>query len=110
MYKKPYRDNKRSGGFGGAKRFGGGSNDRPMYPATCVKCGERCEVPFKPNGSKPVYCSKCYVRDDASAPRRFDGPRPTGRFERPSSGPSDVSEQLKAINAKLDAIIEALES
>lgn len=101
MYKKPYHDNKRSGGF----------NDRPMYPATCEKCHNECQIPFKPNGSKPVFCRNCFVRDGSGAPpRRFDRPRPTGRFERPSSGPSDVSEQLRAINAKLDAIIEALES
>lgn len=108
MYKKPYRDNKRSGG--GGRRFGDGFNDRPMYPATCEKCHNECEVPFKPNGSKPVFCKNCFVRDGSGAPpRRFGGGRPE-RFDRPSSGPSDVSEQLRAINAKLDAIIEALES
>ncbi|MCK5283286.1 MAG: hypothetical protein KAK00_07800 [Nanoarchaeota archaeon] len=33
---------------------------REMYKATCVKCGNACEVPFKPIEGKPVYCRECY--------------------------------------------------
>jgi ATP-dependent RNA helicase DeaD len=28
--------------------------------ATCSKCGEECEIPFKPDLGRPVYCQKCW--------------------------------------------------
>lgn len=31
-----------------------------MHQATCSECGKDCEVPFRPTGSKPVYCSECF--------------------------------------------------
>jgi CxxC-x17-CxxC domain-containing protein len=39
--------------------------DRPqvaqaMHQAICSNCGKTCEVPFKPNGSKPVFCRECF--------------------------------------------------
>lgn len=52
------------GGFGGGKRFGGGRDrggDRPtMHQAVCDECGNDCEVPFRPTGDKPIYCSNCF--------------------------------------------------
>ncbi len=54
------------GGFGRPQRGGfgdrGGRNsERPtMYPAVCSECGNDCEVPFRPNGNKPVLCSTCF--------------------------------------------------
>ncbi|MCK4313820.1 hypothetical protein KAW04_03530, partial [Candidatus Bathyarchaeota archaeon] len=27
-----------------------------MYKAVCADCGNECEVPFKPDPSRPVYC------------------------------------------------------
>ena len=44
------------GGFGGG--FGGGR--REMHPAVCAECGKDTEVPFRPTGERPVYCSDCY--------------------------------------------------
>lgn len=32
---------------------------KEMYPATCAACGCQTELPFKPKGDKPVYCSAC---------------------------------------------------
>ncbi len=50
------------GGFGGG--YGGGrsnsSGPREMFTATCSSCGREAQVPFRPNGSKPVYCSDCF--------------------------------------------------
>ena len=43
------------GGFGGG--FGG---PREMHKATCAECKKECEVPFKPNESRPVYCRDCF--------------------------------------------------
>ena len=41
---------------------GGGSygQRREMFPAVCAQCGKDTQVPFKPNGSRPVYCSDCF--------------------------------------------------
>ncbi len=52
------------GGGGGGSRggFGGGGDRGPrqMFPATCASCGKPTEVPFKPSGSRPVYCRECF--------------------------------------------------
>jgi CxxC-x17-CxxC domain-containing protein len=45
------------GGYGG---YGGGYGQREMFSATCDGCGREARVPFKPTGSKPVYCSDCF--------------------------------------------------
>jgi len=68
---------------GGRRDFGrrgfGGRGDRPeMHKAICAKCGNECEVPFRPSGDKPVYCSKCFEEVGGSEPRRFGG-RDSGR-------------------------------
>jgi len=47
-----------------------------MHKATCSECGNSCEVPFKPTGSKPVFCSDCFEKQHDSKPRRFDGRKP----------------------------------
>jgi len=31
-----------------------------MHKATCDKCNKKCEVPFKPSGSKPIFCRDCF--------------------------------------------------
>ena len=46
-------------GGGGGRGFGGGG-PRQMFPATCASCGKGTEVPFKPSGSRPVYCRDCF--------------------------------------------------
>jgi len=35
---------------------------REMHKAVCAECGQECEVPFKPDGSRPVYCRECYAK------------------------------------------------
>ncbi|MHA1516212.1 MAG: CxxC-x17-CxxC domain-containing protein [Candidatus Heimdallarchaeaceae archaeon] len=39
-----------------------GYNDRPreMHDAVCAKCKKETQVPFKPDGDRPVYCRECY--------------------------------------------------
>lgn len=59
----------RSYGGGGNRSFGGGGGfggDREMFKATCASCGKECEVPFKPNGSRPVYCSDCFKKNSSN--------------------------------------------
>ena len=63
---KPCRDAaKQSRGGGSRGGYGGGGGygnraPRQMYPATCSGCGIETQVPFQPNGTKPVYCRECY--------------------------------------------------
>ncbi|MDD2430390.1 MAG: zinc-ribbon domain containing protein [Firmicutes bacterium] len=38
----------------------GGRGERKLYDAVCADCGVETKVPFKPNGTRPVYCSDCY--------------------------------------------------
>ena len=49
----------------------GGGYDRPpreMHKVTCAECNVETEVPFKPDGSRPVYCRDCYQK---RRPQRF---------------------------------------
>ena len=36
--------------------------DREMHKAKCADCGNECEVPFKPSGDRPVYCTECFQK------------------------------------------------
>ncbi len=49
---------------GGGGYGGGGYSDSPreMFTTTCDSCGKEARVPFRPTGSKPVYCSDCFRR------------------------------------------------
>lgn len=50
------------GNFNRNNRSGRGrdSGGPSMHQAICAECGNSCEVPFKPRGDKPVYCSNCF--------------------------------------------------
>lgn len=49
------------GGYGGGGYGGGGSRPpRQMHDVTCAGCGCDTQVPFRPDGSRPVYCRDCY--------------------------------------------------
>ncbi|MDD2757836.1 MAG: hypothetical protein PHD72_00490 [Patescibacteria group bacterium] len=99
------------GGFGGGGRKFGGHSDGPrqMFPATCGKCGQSCEVPFKPTGERPVFCNNCFKNRDGGssgpkfAPRSFGGGRSTG-----GGGGGVTKEQFDMLNAKLDRILKVL--
>ncbi|OGY41872.1 MAG: hypothetical protein A2Y82_05450 [Candidatus Buchananbacteria bacterium RBG_13_36_9] len=70
------RDDRRRDDRGG-RDFG---QRPPMHEAVCAECGQVCEVPFKPTGDKPVYCSNCFTARQGSQPRRDDrGGRDFGR-------------------------------
>ena len=89
----------------GAKRpsFDRGAGGFELFPATCEKCGKRCEVPFKPTNGKPVYCRECFGKTDRND--RAD----TQRSVPTRSPESGSSQELAEINRKLDLIMEALE-
>ena len=79
------RDDRGSGGGfsrGGGSRFGGRDGGRPaMFKATCSECGKECDLPFRPTGDRPVFCSFCFEKQGGGS----DRPSRSGsdRYERP---------------------------
>ena len=35
---------------------------RLMYKVICADCGRHCEVPFRPNIGRAVYCKECFTK------------------------------------------------
>lgn len=122
-FNRDYRSSSSSGG----RDFNRGNRDREMHKTTCSNCGRDCEVPFKPNGSKPVFCSDCFERNGGRESNRFSGPdrdraprRPSfgenrsydrpQNFDKPqhNSRPEQNNDQFASLNAKLDKIIMLL--
>ncbi|MFA6088404.1 MAG: CxxC-x17-CxxC domain-containing protein [Candidatus Woesearchaeota archaeon] len=87
------------GGFGG-RSSGGRSFEKEMHTVKCDKCGETCEVPFKPTNNKPVYCSSCFRKGESSGSDSV-------RSSPASSGVSKTD--IIEINSKLDRILAILE-
>lgn len=132
----------RSGRDHGGRGFGGGRNggrdggrggfgrrdrdDRPqMHKAICAECGDKCEVPFRPSGDRPVLCNNCFgggndrrgpFRDKDSRRDRDRGGRGNREerddFDRRDSfkePTADLSkEQFDMLNAKLDRILKLI--
>lgn len=102
------------GGFGGGRSFGGRSDGpKQMFPAVCGKCGDDCQVPFRPSGDRPVFCSNCFKAQGGGndrpqfAPKRFDGGGNRDMGARASNAP-DYSAQFASLNVKLDKILSIL--
>jgi CxxC-x17-CxxC domain-containing protein len=64
----PCRDAKRQRrgeGRGRGPRGGGGDGGgapREYFTAVCAECGQEAQLPFKPRGDRPVYCSDCFSK------------------------------------------------
>jgi CxxC-x17-CxxC domain-containing protein len=74
------RSNRRAGGGGGYGGGGGsyggggggyGGGRREMHDAVCAQCGKDTQVPFRPSGDRPVYCSDCFSKQPSSQRRRY---------------------------------------
>ena len=89
-----------SGGFRGRSEGRSSSGFGRMHEVTCDKCGKECEVPFKPTGEKPVYCSDCFRKDSSS------GPRGSSESRSVSIAPEVTAEDIGQINEKLDKIMK----
>ncbi len=57
--------NSRSGGRDSGRRT-------EMYPAVCDQCGKDCQVPFRPSGDKPIYCSNCFEKQGSGNSNRYE--------------------------------------
>lgn len=125
--------NERFGDNRGGSRFGGrdsgrqdfqkkswgerGSGDREsvMHKATCSDCGKSCEVPFRPSGEKPVYCNDCFggkrgQSTEGFARKEFNNPAPARVNAESGRGNEDIKRQLEATNAKLERLIQAVDT
>ena len=142
--------------FGGRSKFGGGGTpsrgrkpvggfgdrgNRPqgkmeLFTATCSACRKGCEVPFRPNSDKPVYCSACFgkknsddMREERSGERNDFRARNDFRSEKSSYakperdirtsynevprvqkdlGLEDVKRQLATIESRLNRILDII--
>jgi len=104
---------------------------REMFSATCSQCGVSCQVPFRPTGEKPVYCSDCYEKlgnnsnswsygegrpqrqsfgdRNKGENRSFSNNRSFGGDRNFSSNRGGDNRQMEMVAKKLDRIIELLE-
>ena len=101
-----FRRNDRSGGRRNAGGFGHRTSTQPrgpMFQATCATCGKPCEVPFKPDGSRPIYCREHFSGAPA-APMR--GPqRDFSRPVAPQPQPQKPDPRIDLVLSKLDKLI-----
>ena len=116
------------GGGGGGKRGfkgGGGGRDggRPdMHKAVCSDCGKDCEVPFRPTGDKPIFCSTCFATKGGDnskdrGPKKFGNKNFKPSFNNKpsyqnnsSSKPESYKVQFEQLNLKLDKILDLITS
>jgi len=80
--------NRSSGRDSGKSHF----QEKRMYSAICTECGNKCEVPFRPTGGKPIYCSNCFGKGNNT------GGKNTEQLEK----------EFERLNAKLDTILKLL--
>jgi len=88
-----------------------GDKKPQMHSAVCDECGNSCQVPFKPTGEKPIYCSDCFEKKGNSSrggDRREN--RSGGRGEyRGGNNSRDMERKLDYIEDKLDRVLEILD-
>lgn len=115
-----FKKNNRFGGgkFGGGK-FGGGRDNRgfgrpsfggnrggfgqgpELHKAICADCNKECEVPFRPNGRKPVYCKECFDRNEGKG---SSGTFPQKEFATTVKPFANVNINVDALKAQIDGL------
>jgi CxxC-x17-CxxC domain-containing protein len=100
----------KEGGFSSRRRGGGsGRRDkesRTMFSAQCDSCGSRCEVPFRPTGDKPIYCSSCFENVERNRGDFRNQNKEKNEVTRTDT--SMINDQLISINSKLEKILLTL--
>lgn len=109
----------------GRRNFGNDRDGRKseMHKVICSDCGKNCEVPFRPTGDKPVFCSDCFKNKNENNSRNFrgEGNRDFGnRNSKPRFGDKrsyqndggrnveNYKAQFEQLNNKLDKILKIL--
>ncbi len=82
------------------------------FDAICSNCGKKCQVPFRPDGEKPVYCKDCFgaPREAMAGKKKFSS-GPVTNFSAPAAGGksiADLTRQIAAMNTKIDAMLKIL--
>lgn len=96
----------RVGSFSGGRGFDRrGDGPKQMHHATCSECGQDCEVPFRPTGDRPVFCSNCFK--SKGAPVRSFTPRSFGSASSADRGGVSKA-QIDLLSIKLDKILSIL--
>lgn len=102
------------GSFDRGPKFGGRSSGQELFAAVCSTCGKSCEVPFRPNGEKPVYCSACFgkSRDDNAREERGgdrnEGFRNNNRTESTPYQKPERQYQAPASNTNVERELDAV--
>ena len=98
------------------------------FDAICSNCGKKCQVPFRPDGEKPVYCKDCFdmPRKAMTGTKKFSANASAGfsnsaHFRSESSGSAaptassaggksiaDLTRQIAAMNTKIDTMLKIL--
>ncbi len=119
---RPHFANK---GFAGRDSRGSGDRPAQMFTATCAQCRKTCEVPFRPNGEKPVFCRDCFSekrgahsggdftrREQSREFPHHDRDRaPAAAFDRKPADTrlDELKRQVDTVNHKLDSLTRMIE-
>lgn len=110
-----YRHNSPMGGGkfaqrGTWNRAGGAKAPRELHDAVCSGCGNNCQVPFFPTGSRPVFCRDCFRKSEGDSRPMFDDRRAPRPFAPREGGDGAMDARLRKIEKKLDMILELLDA
>ncbi len=98
----------------------GNFRDKEMFGAVCESCQKSCEVPFKPNGKKPVYCADCFdgqEKNSNNTRQSFDRKKFGGRdsHQAPKESRNDsridlLQSKVEMLDSKLDKILDLIQN
>ncbi|HEY5220699.1 MAG TPA: CxxC-x17-CxxC domain-containing protein [Candidatus Paceibacterota bacterium] len=110
----------RTAGHRDSRSFSGKRNETAngafqKFDAVCSNCGKRCQVPFRPDGTKPVYCKDCFgtPREALAGKKKFSASAGSA-FSAPASAAggksiADLTRQIAAMNTKIDTMLRLLQ-
>ncbi|MCU0678162.1 MAG: hypothetical protein MUF19_01075 [Candidatus Pacebacteria bacterium] len=116
--------------FGGDSRSTDSRNYNPKdrapretksYPATCSNCGIACDVPFRPDGVKPVLCRDCYSKKGPATNMTTNRDRFTVNEQRGHQPATvapvaqiaeiaQITKQLVALETKVNQILDLIKA
>ncbi len=107
---------KPSGGFNPKDRA---PRENKSYPAVCSDCGKACDVPFRPDGVKPVLCRDCYSKKAPATNMNGNRDRFTSNEQRghapvapavPTVEINQIVKQLTALEVKVNQILDLIKA
>ena len=76
--------------------------DKKVFEAVCGNCGDSCLVPFRPFPGKPVFCKKCFAKDDKVNHTIVKQDNSSNK------NIEQIKSQIEMLNIKLDRILRML--